>query len=105
MIHREAVNAIVKLGYVVLEVEMPDGEWGYFIAHEFTPSTKTAVESIEYNTMVGVDITDFIHKRSVTFAQIDFSRSLDEFLSSKDTNVITLEMSNNTRWYKWKNLR
>ena len=105
MIYRDAINAIIKLGYVVLEVEMPDGEWNYFVVHEFTPSSKTAVEAIEYSTMIGVDITNFMVKRSVTFAQIDFSSSLEEFLSSPDTNVITLEMSKQTRWYKWKKLR
>ena len=105
MIYRDAINAIVKLGYVVLEVEMPSGEWNYFVVHEFTPSTKTAVEAIDYSTMVGVDVTDFIAKRSVTFAQIDFSSSLEEFLSSPNTNVITFEMSKQTRWYKWKKLR
>lgn len=105
MIYRDAINAIIKLGYVVLEVEMPDGEWNYFVVHEFTPSSKTSVEAIEYSTMIGVDVTDFIAKRSVTFAQIDFASSLEEFLSSTDTNVITLEMSKQTRWYKWKKLR
>ena len=99
--YQGAIEAIVSTGHSVLQVfPFNDSSAYYFAVHQFTPSMKTPTDDIQYNQVIGVNITRFIEQNSF-INQNEFVRKFEAYISNEETQVVRMEFPNTMRWFKF----
>lgn len=102
-VHQKAIETIVKEGYSVVQIfPLSSGEQAatayYFLIHKFTPAQRTPTDDIQYNQIVGINITDLISNNSTLDKHL-FIHRLNQYIDESD--VIRVEFPNNVRWLKF----
>lgn len=100
-IFQRAIEQLVLEGHIILQIIEPSTkETLYFSVYKWQEGYFNTAQSIDFNTIEGVNITEFIIKNS--------SRSLDrvEFISQFNRVIgegilVRCEFAKNTPWYKW----
>lgn len=99
-IFQKAIEQLVMEGNTILQVVMPDGESLYFAVYKWQEGYFNTAQSIDFNTVEGVNITDFLYKNSAqynnrtTFMSL-FNKVMDEGV------LIRCEFTKESTWYKW----
>lgn len=97
--YQKIIEALVKEGHTILQVFNPDNSCFYFSVMSFQESFNSSSESIEFNTVQGINITDFMRTQggnpNVTVAVAKFF----DFISN--AKIIRCEFGKNWRWIKW----
>lgn len=99
-IYQKAIESIIAEGYVIVQIIPQYSEPLYFSVNTFIPSFKSSVEEIQYCSLVGVNITDFMRNNS---NQIDKRMMLERFkqvVQSDNNPVIRCEFFG-AKWFKW----
>lgn len=99
--YQQAIEAIVSTGHSVLQVfPFNDSTAYYFAVHQFTASQRTPTDDIQYNQVMGVNITRFIEQNSF-INQNEFLRKFEAYLAADETQIIRMEFPNTMRWFKF----
>ena len=88
------VSELVLEGNSIIRVELGVGEFIYINATNYQPPESNTVGSIDYFTVTGVDITDFLTK-NFTIDRNQLISMFDALIEKKDN--ITLKTSG----YNW----
>lgn len=98
--YQNAIEAIVNSGYSVLEIHpFNNQEAFYFVVHKFIPTMKTPTDDIQYNQVVGINITNNI-KNNSAIDRIAFMNQLQRYLDAENTSVVRMEFPNSMIWIK-----
>lgn len=99
--YQQAIEAIVSTGHNVLQVfPFNDSSAYYYAVHQFTASQKTPTDDIQYNQVIGVNITKFIEQNAF-MNQGEFLRKFEAYMLSDETQVTRMEFPNTMRWFKF----
>lgn len=99
-IFQKAIEQLVMEGNTILQVVMPDGESLYFAVYKWQEGYFNTAQSIDFNTVEGINITDFLHKNSAQYNNRTAFMSL--FNKAMDEGVlIRCEFTKGSTWYKW----
>lgn len=98
---RQAIAGIVNSDFDVVEIEEHDGNNTYVVAYKFQESYADHANSIQYNTVFGVDITDFLKKNlnNMIINKKEFTSTLLTFL--EDAPSIRIQFSVVVKWKKY----
>ena len=102
-VYQKAIETIVKEGYSVIQIfPLSSGEQAatayYYLAHKFTPAQRTPTDDIQYNQLVGINITDLVSHNSTLDKHL-FIHRLNQCIEESD--VVRVEFPNNVRWLKF----
>lgn len=98
--YQNAIEAIVTSGHTVLEIHpFNDHEAFYFVVHKFTPAMKTPTDDIQYNQVVGINITNNV-KNNSAIDKNNFMNQLQRYLEAENTSVVRMEFPNSMIWIK-----
>ena len=99
-IFQKAIEQLVMEGNTILQVVMPNGESLYFAVYKWQEGYFNTAQSIDFNTVEGVNITDFLYKNSAQYNNRTAFMSL--FNEVMDEGVlIRCEFTKGSTWYKW----
>lgn len=97
--YQRAVETLISNGFVILQIINPDNSCFYFVANKFEESFSTNVESVEFNRVEGINITDFLR---INGSQVDQTNLIARFQEVVTTSpIIRCEFSNKLAWFKW----
>ena len=99
-IFQKAIEQLVMEGNVILQVVMPDGESLYFAVYKWQEGYFNTAQSIDFNTVEGVNITDFLYKNSAQYNNRTAFMSLFNKVMDKGV-LIRCEFTKGSTWYKW----
>lgn len=100
-IYQEAIETLLLEGYNILHIIQPDGQSLYFNVYEFQESYFNTAQSVDFNTVQGINITNFLSTHAV------MSRNSQEFLRQfaeecDKLSIVRLKFSKDTKWYYWE---
>ena len=99
-IFQKAIEQLVMEGNTILQVVLPNGESLYFAVYKWQEGYFNTAQSIDFNTVEGVNITDFLYKNSAQYNNRTAFMSL--FNKAMDEGVlIRCEFTKGSTWYKW----
>lgn len=100
-IYQKAIEQLIMEGYTIIQVAVPHtDEFLFFVVYKWQEGYFNTAQSVDFNTIEGVNITDFLNKnasqcsnRSVFLAQ--FNRVIEEGV------LVRCEFNKNATWFKW----
>lgn len=98
--YQKAIEQLVAEGYIILQVVTPNGANFFFAVYMWQEGYFNTAQSIDFNTVEGVNITDFLYKNASRYANRTefisaFNKVMDEGL------MVRCEFTKNSTWYKW----
>lgn len=99
--YQKAIESIVNEGYEVLQISSAKSdEYLFFVIYKWQEGYFNTAQSIDFNTLEGVNITDFLNKNAAGYANHAlFISSLNNSLS--EGMLIRLQFTKDSEWYKW----
>lgn len=100
-IQLRAITEIARGGFDVLQIFQPGAsEPIYFLVYKFQEAFFNTAQSVEYNVVEGIDITDFM-ERNANMANnvVEFNNNLQRTID--DSPVMRVQFSKETVYYKW----
>lgn len=97
--YQKAIEILIKKGYNILQVFNQDGSAFYFIIHTFHETFTSSAQSVDFNCVEGINITDFMKNSASQVNMVELINKLEEYIA--DSTVIRCEFSKNVRWFKW----
>lgn len=100
-IYQKAIEQLVLEGYTILQVAVPDQDkFLFFSVYKWQEGYFNTAQSIDFNTVEGVNITDFLEKNSAQ------SSSRTNFLTlfqkvMEDGVLVRCEFTKSATWFKW----
>lgn len=99
--YQQAIEAIVSTGHSVLQVfPFNDASAYYYAVHQFIASQRTPTDDIQFNQVIGINITKFIEQNSF-MNQSEFLRKFEAYITNDETQVTRMEFPNTMRWFKF----
>lgn len=104
-VYQKAIETIIAQGYSVIQIfPLSNGEQAasayYFLVHKFIPAQRTPTDDIQYNQIIGINITDLV-AHNATLDKNVFVHRLNQVIN--ESEVIRVEFPNNVRWLKFAN--
>lgn len=98
---QQAIEVLNEEGYSILQIQVNDsGEYMFFIAYRFQEAYFNSAQSVDFNTVEGINITNFLTQNaSLSNNRANFLGILKKILVERI--VIRLTFSKNIKWYKW----
>ena len=98
--YQKAIEQLVAEGYIILQVVTPNRGNFFFAVYMWQEGYFNTAQSIDFNTVEGVNITDFLYKNASRYANRTefisaFNKVMDEGL------MVRCEFTKNSTWYKW----
>lgn len=91
---------LLKDGHVILQVE-DSKRVMYFEVFSWQPGYFNTAESIEFNTVEGIDITAFLSTNATMYHNYQqFAAAYSQFI--EENPVIRCEFTRDAKWYKWQ---
>ena len=100
-IFQKAIEQLVLEGYTILQIIEPaTKECLYFNVYKWTEGYFNTAQSIDFNTVEGVNITEFLTKNTAQCSNrtnfiSQFNRVMEEGV------LVRCEFAKHTPWYKW----
>lgn len=100
-IFQKAIEQLVLEGYTILQIIEPSTKESlYFNVYKWTEGYFNTAQSIDFNTVEGVNITEFLTKNAAQCSNrtnfiSQFNRVMEEGV------LVRCEFAKNTPWYKW----
>lgn len=102
-IYQKAIEQLVLEGYTILQIQQPSGEVLYFNVWKWQESYFNTAQSIDFNTVEGINITEFLSKNAAMCNnRIDFLNRFEKEMN--DGVLVRCEFTKNSIWYKWSAL-
>ena len=98
-INQKIIESLVDEGHVILQVFVNDDECLYFSVLDFTESFSSTAGAVEFNSVRGVNITDFIKNHGGNPNTVIVKSKFNEYILNAD--VIRCEFSKYVKWFKW----
>jgi hypothetical protein len=99
--YQKAIEVMLSLGHTILQVfPLNDTTAYYFAVHQFNPSMTTPTDDIQFNQVVGINITDFV-RNNVLVDRNSFVFKFEQLISDPNTDVVRMEFPNTVRWFKF----
>ena len=99
-IHQKAIEQLVSEGYTILQIVQATGETLYFSVYKWQESYFNTAQSVDFNTVEGVNVTDFLTKNaSMCNNRTEFLSRFEKEMS--DGVLVRCEFSKNVTWYRW----
>jgi hypothetical protein len=99
-IYQKAIEQLVLEGYTILQMIQPSGETLYFNVYRWQESYFNTAQSIDFNTVEGVNITEFLSKNAVMCSnRLEFLNHFEKEMN--DGVLVRCEFTKNSIWYKW----
>lgn len=100
-IFQKAIESLVMEGCTILQVILPDGSSAFFSVFQFTESYFNSAQSIDYNTVEGINVTEFLNKQASQY------RNRSSFIAAynkviDESPVIQCQFHKNAVWFKWQ---
>lgn len=97
----KVIKELVKAGYTILQVINPvTKDVNYFLVYKWQESYSNNVESIEFNDLQGIDITDFILKYNMQFPNnVQFINYFNSTIANEE--ILHCSLSKNFLWCKF----
>jgi hypothetical protein len=99
-IFQKAIEQLIMEGYTILQIVIPNGDILYFNVYKWQEGYFNTAQSIDFNTVEGVNITEFITKNAsqcinrTNFISL-FNKVMEEGI------VVRCEFTKDSTWYKW----
>ena len=98
-LYQKTIETLVDNGHTILQIFNQDGSCFYFSVLDFQESFTSPTNSVEFNTVRGINITDFMRTQGGNPNSIAAAAKFEEYILN--ANVIRCEFSKDTRWMKW----
>ena len=99
-IYQKAIEQLVLEGYTILQIVTPSGNNLFFNVYKWTEGYFNTAQSIDFNTVEGVNITEFLSRNSSQCS--NRTEFLSLFNRVMDTGVVVrCEFTKGSTWYKW----
>jgi hypothetical protein len=97
--YQKAIETLIEDGFTILQIFNQDGTAFYFIVHKFEESFSSSSQSVDFNTLIGINITEFMRVNGGQLDKTNLISRFNEFVNN--AKVIRCEFSKNVRWFKW----
>ena len=99
-IFQKAIEQLVLEGYTILQVIQPTGDVLYFNVYKWQEGYFNTAQSIDFNTVEGVNITEFLMKNAnMCTNRLEFLNHFDKEM--ENGILVRCEFSKSSLWYKW----
>lgn len=99
-IYQQAIQELILDGYTILQIIQPNGNNLYFNVYKWQEGYFNTAQSIDFNTVEGINITDFLIKNAnICNNRVDFINRFNNEINN--CAIIRCEFSKTTEWYKW----
>lgn len=99
-IYQEAIEQLVLDGYTILQVVTPSGQNLFFNVYKWQEGYFNTAQSVDFNTVEGVNITHFLTKNSSQATNhVSFRALYDKVMN--DGVIVRCEFTKDSIWYKW----
>jgi len=100
---QRGIELLANEGFVVLQIlnDDPEGKDVFFVVYKFTECYFNTAQSIDFSTMEGINVTEFLTVNSAMYAErTSFLASFNKHL--ENAPVMRLEFSKGIRYMKWQ---
>lgn len=99
-IYQKAIEQLCLEGYTILQIVTPTGDNLFFNVYKWQEGYFNTAQSVDFNTVEGINITEFLVKSASQVMNLTnflslFSRFMEEGV------VMRCEFAKNSIWYKW----
>lgn len=99
-LRQQAIESLISNGFDVLKVVEQSGVELYFIVYKWEENYFNSAQSVEFNTVEGINITAFLNKN------LNLSQNSTQFVGAlenelENLKVVRMEFSKKIEWYKW----
>lgn len=98
-LYQKTIEALIAQGHNILQVFNQDGSCFYFSILDFQESFISPTNSVEFNSVRGVNITDFMRTQGANPNAIAAISKFNEYIQT--ANVVRCEFSKDFKWMKW----
>lgn len=97
--YQRAIETLVSNGFIIVQILNPDGSSSYFLSNKFEESFSSDVQSVDFNRVEGINITNFMR---VNGSQVDQNNLIARFNEVIERSpIIRCEFSKNVVWFKY----
>lgn len=98
-IYQRVIESLIEDGHTILQVFNPDNSCFYFSVFDFKESFTSPTNSVEFNSVRGINITEFLRTQGGNVNIVAMKSKFQEYIMN--ANVVRCEFDKNTRWMKW----
>lgn len=99
-LYQQAIESLIREGFDVLKIVESNGYEFYFIVYKFQEAYFNSAQSVEFNTVEGINITAFLNKNlNISQNHSQFIGALNNELERLD--IVRLQFNKKIEWYKW----
>ena len=98
-LYQKTIETLVDNGHTILQIFNQDGSCFYFSVLDFQESFTSPTNSVDFNSVRGINITDFMRTQGGNPNYIAAAAKFEEYILN--ANVVRCEFSKDTRWMKW----
>lgn len=99
---QNSIELLLLESFNVLQINV-NQQYLYFIVHKWQPSFFASSETIDYNTIEGINITEFILKNASMYrSHTEFISHFREFIKNKP--VLCCQFTKSSEWFYWKSI-
>lgn len=98
-LYQKTIETLVDNGHTILQIFNQDGSCFYFNVLDFKESFTSPTNSVDFNSVRGINITDFMRTQGGNPNSISAAAKFEEYILN--ANVVRCEFSKDTRWMKW----
>lgn len=96
---QKTIESLVDNGHVILQVFTGEEDCLYFSVMDFQESFQSPTNSVEFNSVRGINVTDFMRTQGGNPNAVAMIAKFNDFINH--SNVVRCEFSRNFRWMKW----
>jgi len=100
------IEFMLTAGVTILRIteneytEIAEQRYSWWVAHSFTPSSTQGVDSIDFNEVQGIEITDFVNSRHHELDKTKLVADFQTYIEGKAENTI-MQFSHTVKWKKY----
>lgn len=103
------LDILITEGYTILRITENETigvdyneRYSWWICEEFRTVGKIEEEDFNFNTVRGIEITEFIPKLNLNHDRVTLLGLFQNFIEKFENNSISMDFSHNTKWKKYK---
>lgn len=102
-LYQKAIESLILEGCTILQIILPDGSCAFFSVYSFTESFFNSAQSVDFNTVEGVNVTEFLQKQAANYQnRTAFVSAYNEVIDRSP--VLQCQFHKNAVWFKWQQI-
>ena len=93
---KKEIRALVRLAFRILEIKDSENESSFYNVMQFESSVFSTTSSIDFNFIVGKDITEFLSNTNAVYGATDLKSKYDAYLEREVQ--MKIQFSNKFKW-------